>query len=169
MHAYTWRHPCGEQTKKIHSYCDHMKTSNPTEAENSTLGQQLFEEDRRKTAKNHNDRLDDVHVHSFELVTLHKLSSSYVFTCKPSTYPLFSFGLFPHHPVSQKEKTSTKNSDLCTSLYQQIKWLHQTMAQVKKFGLQRVNCQFALVGCSGSAGEKITVEGLNWHSFQVRG
>lgn len=33
-----------------HSYCDHMKTSNPTKAENSTLGQQLcyVQKERKK-------------------------------------------------------------------------------------------------------------------------
>lgn len=53
-----------------------MKTSNPTEAENSTRSVSshvMFKKKERQTAKNHNDGLDDVHVHPFELVTLHKL------------------------------------------------------------------------------------------------
>lgn len=71
----------------------------------------MFKKKERQTAKNHNDRWDDVHVHPFELVTVHKLSSSYVFTCIPYSHPLFPFRLFPHQPQSQKEKTGTNSNN----------------------------------------------------------
>lgn len=66
----------------------------------------MFKKKERKTAKNHNDRWDDVHVHPFELVTDHKLSSSYVFICIPYSHPLF--GLFSTLPPKSKGENRHK-------------------------------------------------------------
>lgn len=55
-----------------HCFCDHMKTSNPAEAEDPHPVKQATRCSKSKTAKNRNDGLDDVPVRPFELVTLHK-------------------------------------------------------------------------------------------------
>ncbi|CAB1458573.1 unnamed protein product [Pleuronectes platessa] len=76
-----------------HSHCDHMKTSNPSGAERCTLGHvQRGGEREEERERNHDDRPDDVHVQTFELVTRHKLSSSCVFTCKPLRAPTVQLG-----------------------------------------------------------------------------
>lgn len=60
---------------------------------------------KSKTAKNHNDRLDDVHVHPFELVTPHKLSEVVFSHAMPSTLTNFFFGMFAQNNESNEEKS----------------------------------------------------------------
>lgn len=118
-----------------HSYCDHMKTSNPAlrlRAAHWVSGYADVQEERKKereTAKKHNDRLDDVHVHPFELVTLHKLRfhmqslhSPTVFLWSVSTSPRKSKGENRHKetppppPPHPHPYLNTCNSDLRRSL-----------------------------------------------------